>query len=429
MGFLESVGQFAREAVIDNGIKEPTSSLISSNLSSIVTGIGTFFIREMAGKLSRGISFTTETYSDRWMEVALYSILGKYNNLKKKNNIRAYTPLMADEETGSIAWSLDDGKHFMKYREWNLLIMVTSERSPQTYRAIRTYTIYVFSLSPQFIATFERDMRAHYADFVTLGTPKQRIPMFVSVSGRDGKRFDYWERVLPLQHRPLSTLYLNIEEKRKIVDTVNAFFLNRKLYERNGIPWNLKLFLHGAPRTGKDTVARVIASEWHRNIYYIQGSRTGEMIPDAITSTDMQKPLIVISDIDNYPDVINKVSVEGEKDGEEKQVNTSTFANMINALDGLRSGEGRIIIMTTNHIDKIHPTFLAPARCDLVLELKPVSPYTFRQFMFDSFQKNLPEGIKLIREDIKIPELQMDILFMKMGFDDVCKKYLKKGSY
>ena len=37
--------------------------------------------------------------------------------------------------------------------------------------------------------------------------------------------------------------------------------------------------------TGKDSIAKMIASEWNRNIYYVTGGKDGRFIPNAITMT------------------------------------------------------------------------------------------------------------------------------------------------
>lgn len=46
-----------------------------------------------------------------------------------------------------------------------------------------------------------------------------------------------------------------------------------------------------------------------------------------------------------------------------------SFSNLLNALDGIRSSEGRILFMTTNHKDKLDPALLRPGRADIHIEL------------------------------------------------------------
>jgi len=42
-----------------------------------------------------------------------------------------------------------------------------------------------------------------------------------------------------------------------------------------------------------------------------------------------------------------------------------TFSGFLNALDGIRSKDGTITIMTTNHKEKLDPALIRPGRCDV----------------------------------------------------------------
>jgi len=41
-----------------------------------------------------------------------------------------------------------------------------------------------------------------------------------------------------------------------------------------------------------------------------------------------------------------------------------SFSGFLNALDGVKTMDGRILIMTTNHKDKLDPALLRPGRAD-----------------------------------------------------------------
>jgi chaperone BCS1 len=51
-----------------------------------------------------------------------------------------------------------------------------------------------------------------------------------------------------------------------------------------------------------------------------------------------------------------------------------TFSGFLNALDGVASGEERIIFMTTNHVDKLDAALIRPGRVDLVECIDDASP-------------------------------------------------------
>lgn len=44
-----------------------------------------------------------------------------------------------------------------------------------------------------------------------------------------------------------------------------------------------------------------------------------------------------------------------------------TFSGLLNALDGVASPEGRIIVMTTNHMERLDPALIRPGRADVKL--------------------------------------------------------------
>jgi chaperone BCS1 len=48
---------------------------------------------------------------------------------------------------------------------------------------------------------------------------------------------------------------------------------------------------------------------------------------------------------------------------------------LLNAIDGIRTIDGRILFMTTNHKEKLDPALLRPGRTDLHFELKNASTF------------------------------------------------------
>lgn len=61
-----------------------------------------------------------------------------------------------------------------------------------------------------------------------------------------------------------------------------------------------------------------------------------------------------------------------------------SFSGLLNALDGVRSQEGRLLFMTTNHRERLDPALIRPGRCDLQIELKNAS-YSMVERLFLKF--------------------------------------------
>lgn len=93
------------------------------------------------------------------------------------------------------------------------------------------------------------------------------------------------------------------------------------------------------------------------------------------------RSIILLEDIDAI--FVERTSVKEES--QRKQ--SVTFSGLLNALDGVRSQEGRILIMTTNHREKLDPALLRPGRADMQIQLN----YASEGQMKGLFKKFFPD--------------------------------------
>ena len=403
-------------------VLNPINEIIDEQVTDVVTTIGSFLVRQIRGKFQRSLTFTVGiTNANRWMETALFTILNEYNDLK------TYPKLEFCIKGGSANgtyYGLADGVHNVKYRQWNILLVIQTVNSPTNIRTerIRNYTIITYDLSPKFVSAFEADMIKHRNIYFDISSTSPTVNVYKDSHDPDG--FTYWDKVQTIPKRKLNTIYIPKEKKELLVTTINNFFANKDEYRRHGIPWNLKILLHGPAGTGKSSIVKMVASEWNRNIFECSGGKNGRFIPNAITDKayNIISPLFSISDVDKYPVLINESDVDSIS-SEEALVNKQVFNNMLNALDGILSGEGRIIIMTTNHIEKFSDTLLRPGRIDLKMEIGYVTPEVFRDYVQDFYGISLPETIKMRKNNTTIANMQIDVVFFKMPADQFINKY------
>lgn len=78
------------------------------------------------------------------------------------------------------------------------------------------------------------------------------------------------------------------------------------------------------------------------------------------------RSIILLEDIDAI--FVDRTSMQ-----QQQSMRTVTFSGLLNALDGVRSQEGRILMMTTNHREKLDPALLRPGRADVHVELNYAS--------------------------------------------------------
>lgn len=409
----------------------PIDTMVDDNITDVVTTIGSFVIRNIKGRFQRSITINVSN-KNLWIEKALYDILYRYNKIDKKTSLTLEPKNEnANPNLMELNYQLADGVHNMKYRKWNIILVISSEKVQLTMNrssVVKKYTIITYDMDPLFMEYLEKDIASARDAICKITNKSPFVKLFFDGHESDG--FTYWTVGPLIPKRKLNTIYLPKEQKKLLVDTINNYVNSKEFYHKHGIPWNLKILLYGGHGFGKSSITKMIASEWNRSLCEISGGKNGRFIPDAITSEIpmLSNPLFSISDIDKYPSVINEMQIDMSKDKAEEidLDNKQTFAKMINALDGISSGEGKIIVMTTNHIEKFSDTFLRPGRIDLKMEIKAVIPEVFRNFTYDYYNIVLPEDISLIRDDISIAELQADAIFLKLTAEEFVNKYVGK---
>ena len=97
-----------------------------------------------------------------------------------------------------------------------------------------------------------------------------------------------------------------------------------------------------------------------------------------------------------------------------------TFSGFLNALDGVASGEERIIFMTTNHPERLDPALIRPGRVDLSVLIDDASPMQAKR-LFTQFygHEDGTEGWENLKEE----ELER----MGSEIQDLVVKEMEKG--
>jgi chaperone BCS1 len=173
----------------------------------------------------------------------------------------------------------------------------------------------------------------------------------------------------PRLKRPISSVVLAPEIAENIEDDVKSFLDRRQWYADRGIPYRRGYLLHGPPGSGKTSFIQALAGALSYDICVLNLSERG-LADDKLfhlLSNVPERSFILIEDIDA---AFNK-RVQTTEDGYQSSV---TFSGFLNALDGVASGEERLIFMTTNHIEKLDPALIRPGRVDLIEKIDDAIP-------------------------------------------------------
>lgn len=132
-------------------------------------------------------------------------------------------------------------------------------------------------------------------------------------------------------------------------------------YQLHGVPRRRCYLFYGEPGSGKTSMIKVIAGKFKLNACFLSLASQkvdNQTLNDAI-STLPSEALLVLEDVDTLFD----------EDKKSKEGIHVTYSSLLQVLDGLPSGEGRLTVMTTNHVEKLQTSMIRCGRVDRMFHI------------------------------------------------------------
>jgi chaperone BCS1 len=196
---------------------------------------------------------------------------------------------------------------------------------------------------------------------------------------RLGSKFE-WTDETTRKPRPLSTIITSHKQKEEIIGDLQNYLnpRTRQFYQSRGFPYQRGYLLYGPPGTGKSSLCLALAGLARLPIYLVSPSATG-LEENSLASLFRSLPeqcIVLFEDIDqagirkrNSVMPLSHEHEETVEDGatraQEKGTNGITLSAILNVLDGVSAQEGRILFMTTNHIEDLDHALVRPGRVDM----------------------------------------------------------------
>lgn len=296
-------------------------------------------------------------------------------------------------------------------------------------------TIFSYKSNVATLTEFVRDLKTTYQKHLE-DKRKDRLFVY-TLNNVEVRNDDDDDTVGGWQETPHETMKsfdnLFFDGKHEILKKIDFFINNKEWYKRNGVPYTLGIGIYGPPGTGKTSFIKALATLLGRHIVSMSLSRikTKKQLQDFYYETQysnandknaigFDKKIIVFEDIDCVGDLVlsrkskrsmseEVASIDDDDDFEmnepsgsesaikreitkaakyiSKKMNSQTSAfgpsnstqenitmdDLLNLWDGIRENTGRIMIITTNHYDKLDPALVRPGRIDIALKLDNAS--------------------------------------------------------
>lgn len=179
-----------------------------------------------------------------------------------------------------------------------------------------------------------------------------------------GNHVGSWKMLDVRTRRPKASLVMAEGVFEHLERDLRTFLASADRYRTLGTPWKRGYLLHGEPGNGKSSLIFTLASALDADIYYL--SLTSSRLDDEdLVHYLAQVPhgaFVVIEEID----VVTRTRAEESDDSPPTRV---TLAGLLNALDGILALEGRIVFMTTNHLERLDPALIRPGRADVHVQV------------------------------------------------------------
>lgn len=270
-----------------------------------------------------------------------------------------------------------------------------------------------------------------------------------------GRGRQAWSKVAVRPSRPISTVVLDNKQKAAILRDINDFLnpATSRWYANRGLPYRRGYLLFGPPGTGKTSLSFALAGVFGLDIYCMSLSEKTLTEEDLIMLFNSlpKRCIVLLEDIDSAGVIKKKTQEVAEDKTKDKKDSTSekkdedgpitasmlakevekavkaaqqtgdrssggrpgtandsgiTMSGLLNAIDGVASQEGRVLIMTSNYPENLDDALIRPGRVDMKIEFKLASKQQIRELFLRMYcvdsrgASRMPTNLKQIMPDI-----------------------------
>jgi mitochondrial chaperone BCS1 len=248
-----------------------------------------------------------------------------------------------------------------------------------------------------------------------------------------------WNRFTGRPSRDISTVILEREKKQALLRDINEYLhpYTRRWYANHGIPYRRGYLFSGAPGTGKTSLTAALAGIFGLDIYVLSllDPNLNESQLMRLMSEIPSRCIVLLEDVDaaglsrpDNGDILSAKSTvaQPKRRRNAPQEDSGTIAEIINgpasmrapvgtsnntagpqasvslsgllnAIDGVSSQEGRILIMTTNSPELLDKALIRPGRVDMHIVFELPAKEEMCELFLAMYNDDAPKQNPVIR--------------------------------
>ncbi|TVY39844.1 putative mitochondrial chaperone [Lachnellula subtilissima] len=255
---------------------------------------------------------------------------------------------------------------------------------------------------------------------------------------KDMRRFGgrgSWVKIAERPCRPMKTVVLDEERKMDVLADINEYLnpATARWYANRGIPYRRGYLFYGPPGTGKTSLTFALAGVFGLDIHVVsllEPTLTEEELGMLFTNLPA-RCIVLLEDIDTAGLVRNeqteveetKPQMNGEtkndfnvvdltkalkkanQQSEEERKKGISLSGLLNIIDGVASHEGRVLVMTTNHPEKLDEALIRPGRVDHQVGFDNATQIQAKQLFERMYNNDLPHTKLIINTPTALPPI------------------------